>query len=217
MDLSFWHERWAAGAIGFHEATPNSLLVKWAHRLPPQARVLVPLCGKAVDMAYLASRGHAVVGVEAVRTACEHFFVEQGIARTEEPLGPFVVHRGAAAGVEIWQGDMFAATPTLLGRFDAAYDRAALVALDPATRARYVETLRGLLAPGARLLLVTFSYDQARVEGPPFSVPQDAIVSLAGDLFDVELLETHAARAAPRMQSAGLSTVEESITLLTRR
>ena len=29
--------------------------------------MLVPLCGKAIDMAYLADMGHEVVGVEGVR------------------------------------------------------------------------------------------------------------------------------------------------------
>ena len=69
MDPSFWRDRWQAGQIGFHEGRPNSFLERFADRLPRGGRVLVPLCGKAEDLAYLAGRGHEVVGVELVEDA----------------------------------------------------------------------------------------------------------------------------------------------------
>ena len=62
MDANFWEKRWETGQIGFHLAEVNPLLVRHHHVLPPRARVFVPLCGKSLDLVWLAKEGHAVVG-----------------------------------------------------------------------------------------------------------------------------------------------------------
>jgi thiopurine S-methyltransferase len=146
MEPGFWIERWAEGRIGFHEGRPNQYLERHAARLDGARRVLVPLCGKAVDLAYLASRGHEVVGVELVEDAVRAFFAEQDVTPAVQRRGGFVEY--AAGGIAIFAGDVFATTRELLGPIDGFYDRAALIALPPALRARYVPHLRGLV--GAR-------------------------------------------------------------------
>lgn len=40
--------------------------------------VLVPLCGKSVDLRYLYDLGHTVIGIEAIEAAAEQFFLENG-------------------------------------------------------------------------------------------------------------------------------------------
>eukprot|EP00434_Breviolum_minutum_P016424 symbB.v1.2.014477.t1/scaffold1055.1/size140776/19 len=50
-------------------------------------RVLVPLCGKTVDMVYLSRQGYRVVGVEGVRKAVEEFAEEFGL-RVPTAKGP---------------------------------------------------------------------------------------------------------------------------------
>ncbi|MES1179424.1 MAG: hypothetical protein ABUL62_34225 [Myxococcales bacterium] len=57
--------------------------------------------------------------------------------------------------------------------FDAAYDRAAMIALPAALRKRYVSHLQTLLTRKARLLLVTLHFDVPG--GPPFSVPPEEV------------------------------------------
>ncbi len=74
MDAEFWKTRWQAGQIGFHEGRPNAFLEAHAARLGIARRVLVPLCGKSVDLAYLAGLGHDVVGVELVEEAAAACF-----------------------------------------------------------------------------------------------------------------------------------------------
>jgi thiopurine S-methyltransferase len=54
-------------------------------------RFLFPLCGKAVDIAWLASMGHTVVGIEFVENAIEQFFQEQNIKFTVTTTGDFKV------------------------------------------------------------------------------------------------------------------------------
>lgn len=138
-------------------------------------RALVPLCGKAADLAALAERGASVVGIELVEDAARAFFEEQAIPAQPTRDGPLV--RWAGGAIEIVCGDFFAIERADVGGFDAAYDRAALVAVRPADRARYVAHLRTLLDPGARVLLITFEHD-ADDGSPPFSVPEAEVRAL---------------------------------------
>ena len=75
-----WLKRWREGRTGFHEGRPNDLLVHHAARLAGCRRVLVPLCGKSEDLAFLAARGHDVVGVELAEQAVQAFFAEHDLA-----------------------------------------------------------------------------------------------------------------------------------------
>ena len=81
---TFWHDRWTTGQLGFHEGRPNAHLTRWwpTLGLAANARVLVPLCGKSKDLAWLLAQGHTVVGVELSPIACAAFFAEQGLEPT---------------------------------------------------------------------------------------------------------------------------------------
>lgn len=219
MERSFWQERWDAGQIGFHEGKPNDLLLQHAEHLPSGARVLVPLAGKAHDLLWLARRGHPVVGVEIVERACRAFFADHGLPVTEEERDGVRVFRSAdvATPVELWCADVFALNPARCGSFGGLYDRAALVALAPATRARYVETCASLLQPGAGGLLITFDYDQSRIEGPPWSVPLAEVQGLYGSRFVVQELMARETTINPRFVEAGVRGAREVAVALTRR
>jgi thiopurine S-methyltransferase len=163
-----WLAVWREDRIGFHEGVTNALLAAHADQLAGRSRVLVPLCGKTVDLTFLAQRGHAVVGIELVELAAQAFFREHELVPEISPFGPFT--RYASGSIQILVGDFFAAAPALLGTFDALYDRAALVALPLDVRERYVRLVRELVAPGGAGLINTFEYDQSLWAGPPFSV-----------------------------------------------
>ncbi|MEQ8660123.1 MAG: thiopurine S-methyltransferase, partial [Gammaproteobacteria bacterium] len=66
MEPDFWLDKWASAQIGFHEPHPHPLLVAhWASLgLATGARVFVPLCGKSLDLCWLAAAGCTVVGIE---------------------------------------------------------------------------------------------------------------------------------------------------------
>lgn len=205
MEPEFWLARWAEGRIGFHKGEVHPDLQTWqdAWLDEPHHRILVPLCGKSVDIPFLAGRGHEVSGVEIVPRAVEDFHREQGLRATEEADGPFQVHR--SPGITIWCGDFFDLTPERAGTYDRVWDRAATVALDEPRRARYVPALRRLLRPGARVLLETFTYDQQRMPGPPWSVPDDEVRRLwAG--AEVQLLRQHDAVDEVRFRELGFES-----------
>lgn len=167
-----WLGRWQAGRTGWHEPAGNAALKEFWPALPPGSRVLVPLCGKAPDLAWLAQRGLHVTGVELSPLAIEAFFAEQGMAYRCETADRFVRYVAEAAMIELWCGDFFdfSAEP-----FDAVFDRGSLIALPRDTRFRYAKHCDALLRPGAYRLLVTLEYDQSQVAGPPFSVPADEV------------------------------------------
>ena len=92
MDPEFWQQRWRDRQIGFHQDKPTPLLLKhWPSLgVPRGARVFVPLCGKSLDLAWFAARGHRVLGVELSQLAVDEFFAEHGLVPEvhESALGP---------------------------------------------------------------------------------------------------------------------------------
>ena len=72
---------------------------------------------------------------------------------------------------------------------DAWYDRAAMVALPDSLREEYVKQIYNQTKPGAVGLLITFSYPEEQMEGPPFSLPDQAVMDYFSNGFEVECLE----------------------------
>jgi thiopurine S-methyltransferase len=190
MDAAFWLERWANHQIGFHEDQPHPQLRAHFARLglAPRAPVFVPLCGKSHDLAWLHAAGHPVSGVELSPIALAEFFAERGIEPRRRAAGALECHE--APGYRLYQGDFFAVDAGLLGRCDAIYDRAALIALPPAMRADYARHLTALVAPGTAMLLIAVGYDTARVKPPPFVVDAAEVDTLYGREWSIEHLAT---------------------------
>lgn len=202
-----WLGRWEEGRTGWHEPAGNAALRAHWPRLPAGATVLVPLCGKSVDLAWLAARDLAVTGVELSRKAIEDFFSEQALSYAVEQCGAFDVYRADARLITIYRGDFF---EFRAGPFDALFDRGALIALPPKVRPRYVRRLRGLLQPHAFRLIVTLEYDQVRAEGPPFSVMPDEMRRYWPDLERIQATD-EIATAPPKFRAAGLQSVVEAV------
>lgn len=76
MDTQMWHQRWEDNRIAFHLTEVNAHLQQFWSTLAPAlaGRVLVPLCGKSLDMLWLAGEGHEVLGVEISPIAVQDFF-----------------------------------------------------------------------------------------------------------------------------------------------
>ena len=150
MHPDFWQQRWADNQIGFHQSAPTPLLLKhWSSlEVPAGATVFVPLAGKSLDMAWLASQGHRVLGVELSQLAIDQFFAEHGLAPDVEATRYGVHHR--AGGIERIRGDAFGLDAGLLAACGAVFDRAALIALPPGLRARYAAELYARLPAGCR-------------------------------------------------------------------
>jgi len=189
MQHEFWTHRWDEGHIGFHRMEPTAALVEFAHVLPPPpARLLVPMCGKATDLTWLAARGHDVVGVEFVRSACQAFFDENRLDCEVTREGPFEVFRSREPRIEIRCGDFFDLDRATLATIAGVYDRAGVVALPPGARERYVRLLADGLPPGTPYLLVSLERTVDVDAGPPFSLPAATLTPLYAR-FELEALQ----------------------------
>ena len=184
MESEFWHGKWARGETGFHQAEANPLLAAHfeALALGKGAHVFVPLCGMTLDIPWLLSQGYRVSGAELSQAGVEALFEAMGVTPEVEQLGALTRYR--AEGVDVYVGDVFDVTAEVLGKVDAIYDRAALVALPEEMRRRYTAHLRQI-TENAPQFLITFDYDQSVMDGPPFSISSDEVASHYGAHYDV--------------------------------
>lgn len=215
MELEDWGARWRDGHIGFHQSKVTDALEEFGPRVlgSVPGRVLVPLCGKTLDMVFLAQYADAVIGVEYVEQAVSEFFTEQGLEPLIEPDLPL---RYTADKYTLFVSDIFLINGEDVGDIDAVFDRAALVALEPAVRVRYASHLRSILKAGARILLVTFDYEQSQMHGPPFAVSDEEVTELFGDGFEIEHLRTRDV-LDERFRAQGLTKMTESTFALIKR
>lgn len=218
MEPSFWHARWQANEIGFHQEEINAHLQSYWPRLDVAAgaTVFVPLCGKSRDMLWLASRGHRVLGVEISPIAAAAFFAENDLPVEPIEQARFVLRR--AGEITVLEGDYFDLRPDDLRGVAAVYDRASLIALPPDLRAAYAAQMAQLLPPGTPSLLVTLDYEQAEMDGPPFAVGPAEVEALFARDFRIAVLgEQDILAENPRFRARGLTRLAERVFRLTRR
>jgi thiopurine S-methyltransferase len=208
METEFWLERWRQGRTGFHQSVINPGLQQYFKtlRIPTSSSVLVPLCGKSLDMLWIAEQGCQVLGVELSPVAVEAFFQENELTVEHDNHGEFISYRSGP--IEILLGDFFNLSAEDMYGVAGVYDRAALVALPPELRRRYADHLGTILSAGLRILLLTFEYPEGMRDGPPFSVPTSEVEMLFSGVFDIQLLHT---------EVNGLGSMTEKIFLLERR
>jgi thiopurine S-methyltransferase len=222
VQRSFWKERWSDGRIGFHRTDPHPALGKhwqalrsWLDRGNVQpSRVLVPLCGKSLDLAWLAERSELVSGVEFVERAARDYFAERGVQPTVEP-GPPLTLRHERTSIVV--SDFFTLEQQDVGEVNLAYDRAALVAVAPERRPEYLTRLWHLLGPQAGVLLISFEHDLG--SGPPFSVDEgEGLFERChemGATFRHQLVESHdVLETESRFRERGATFVRELVWFL---
>jgi len=212
LDTQFWLDRWDRRETGWHLGEINSHLQEhWPKLgLAHETRVFVPLCGKTLDLVWLVSRGHRVVGVELSRLGIEAFLAEHR-------LEPRITEQGALRRYQVdelvlFQGDFFDLRPEHLDDVGAVFDRASLIALPPPMRVHYAEHLRAILPRPVDRLLITLDYDQAQMSGPPFSVQPPEIERLFGADHHIEpLAEIDALAESPNFRQRGLTALAERV------
>lgn len=188
MHYDFWHSRWQSNQIGFHLSEVNPLLMNHfsALNMHQGARVFLPLCGKSLDIHWLLAQGFCVVGVELSQIAVEALFADLKLTPTVTKIGALTGY--SAKNIDIFNGDFFALSAEMLGKVDAVYDRAALVALPEEMRADYTVHLMVLTAYAPQLL-ISFAYDQAQHAGPPFSIGTQELQQYYSNYFEMRLLD----------------------------
>ena len=208
---SFWSEKWSAPKLGWHLDSVNPNLEKytdlWLGGKDDNNIIFVPLCGKSVDLAYLASHSKVshVVGIDIIRDSAEQFAKEH----TDLSMAEFALNEMRdteqsctakkecasskqgyfqGKGITFLIGDLFdfssisdgvnvEHTIQKEGKFEAIYDRASMIAIEPSKRLDYIALLGSLLHPGGSILLITIEKRQVikegvKTSGPPFSIDE---------------------------------------------
>lgn len=224
MDADFWHDKWKKQQIGFHLDTVNPWLVSQLPlltaplakdcaepaRIP--ARILVPLCGKTLDIDYLLQQGLQVVGCELSELAVEQLFARLEKVPTISEWSAGKLYQ--CANLWVFVGDFFALTPTDVGSIDWVYDRAALVALPKPMRDNYAKHIQAL-SPTASMLLITLQYDQLQMSGPPFSVIDNEVAECYGKAYDIQTVkQKDLIEQEPRFKQQGLTAFIQTLFVL---
>ncbi|MGF1723907.1 thiopurine S-methyltransferase [Photobacterium nomapromontoriensis] len=212
MDAEFWHTRWAQNRIGFHLDETNPMLIKYWPELHASRDdvMLVPMCGKSVDLTWLARKHEKVIGIELSDIAVRAFFAEHFYTPMVTVLG-----NGQTLyefdEISLYCGDYFT---TQIEPVDVVYDRAALIAMPQELRQMYADKLLSMLKPGGRILLVTLDYPQHELDGPPFSVVKEEVEALFNGCTIRHLARDDADESHPRRQR-GLTRFAEEAWLIT--
>lgn len=210
--LDRWDHKWNheyESKPRFHLPQVNPNLAQWyGQKFTPalDVPILLPLCGKTVDLKWLVDTGHGrVVGVEGVRRGIEELrdeiYGDLRCVSNDEAIQVWTTAKNGenwfesdGNDISVVCGDFFSMSPSTFGAkdacFGAVYDRAAIVAIPPSSRPDYVSVIDSLLMPGGQILMVTV--DAGRDKGPPFPVTPGVVEELFSTLgYIVSVLDDH--------------------------
>lgn len=220
-DNELWQQSWRDRQTAFHQKTVNPHLVSFwsALGLAPAERVFVPLCGKSLDLLWLAQQGHGVVGSELSPLAVRAFFRENRLPATRRAVGEFTLWEstlGKRGRISILCGDFFRLAAADLGEIAAVFDRASLTALPDEIRGAYLDHLRKIVPAACKMLLLTTEEpDAGETDGQPFAVAEE-IAELYADAFAIELRHVESLFEADPDPAIGQPVrVEQKVYLLT--
>ena len=183
----FWLKKWESKEIGFHQNRVHNLLTKYKDFFSSPSTnkdcILVPLCGKSLDLIYLASLGLNVVGVELSSLACEEFFSENNIEFNKIQKSHWVEY--TSSQITIICGDIFEIDFSKY-QFHYLYDRASLIALNTSLRHKYISLIKKLKI--ANQFIITLEFNDS-LSGPPFSISDKDIAQYYGVEYSIETKE----------------------------
>ncbi|KAM7384541.1 hypothetical protein PAMA_011753 [Pampus argenteus] len=220
MVLREWEDRWQEDRTGFHLPHVHKMLENNIDKVlagRTGVRFFFPLCGKAVDMKWLADMGHSVVGVEIAEKAIQQFFEENNMTYSVEPVAAIPgakVYKSSEKNISLYQCDLYNFSSSIEGQFGAIWDRGSLVAINPRDREKYAALIISLMASDCRYLLDTLLYNPNLYNGPPFFVPDEQVIGLFGESCDIELLQS-VDSLTDRQRGWGLDYLTENVHLVT--
>lgn len=139
-----------------------------------------------------------MLGVECADEAIHDFFHLNGI-RDETTLIPAThkktmakLHSSPDQNLRIIQNNFLTLDSGLLnGSIDCVWDRGAFGTITEVEQSLYVQTIRRLLAPDFRYLLLVLEFDQFKSNDPvPMPQPESKIRHFFGDFCEIEKMES---------------------------
>lgn len=173
-----WDEYWKAGIEPgqlFDRQGASPALLKYIHenRLPTNGKFLVPGCGRAYDIAALASPDRSVLGIDISDTAIAS--AKEWIAQQNIPKSCQVDVKNMNFFDIKFDHDS--------EKFDFIYDYTFFCALEPELRPLWGSQMANLIKPGGELFTLIFPIME-KPDGPPFAVSFDAYKSVLDAYFE---------------------------------
>nr|XP_006818717.1 PREDICTED: thiopurine S-methyltransferase-like [Saccoglossus kowalevskii] len=208
-----WNERWEEGKTSFHLPHVHKLLAEHSKTLingRKGIKILFPLCGKTMDMKWLADQGHTVIGVEISNIAIQQFFVENNIEYTINHVDGLVKGEVYQQRLTYNKGRSLynvlnetVTIPTkhehfqnikfdqkriydIIGQVDAIWDRAAFSAIMPSEREKYRDVIISTMNAYTRYCLIGVDFDPSVKPGPPYHAPEVAVEQTFGAHLTIE-------------------------------
>jgi len=171
-----WDQIWRANFAppwdsGDVQPALKELVQEKKFELPKDGQILVPGCGRGYDVAFFASLGRQVVGLDVS---------QKGVEAAHAYLSSLPGGIGADAASRVIVGDFFTHVAPGDG-YSVIYDYTFSVALPPPTRPKTFQRFKELVRPGGILIGLVFPIDGDRQGGPPFSVGADEYHKLLTD------------------------------------
>lgn len=160
---AFWDERFERHFTPWDQGGVPQALRAFAATRPPLT-TLIPGCGSAYELAFLAQQGWDATAID---------FSPAAVAQGKAAVGPQYAARVVEADFLLWQP----AQPLQL-----IYERAFLCAMPRAMWPQVAARWAQLLAPGA-LLVGYFFFDEAP-KGPPFGITRAQLDTLLSGAFE---------------------------------
>lgn len=168
------------------------LLVKYHDELfrgdTKDITVLIPLCGKSVDIKWLYDQGYRVIGIEGTKSVVSAFFFEHNLKPEVEPKPEIggAVYKTADGRLKIYVCDIFRLNESIVGKVDVIFDRGAFGAVPKENRKRYVTLMRSWLSSSFKYLLIVFQYSDWYYSWSPRPVPDGVVRELFGEFCAID-------------------------------
>lgn len=193
VSLKEWSRLWSSGEEYWHCQEVNSYLKRNYFKfmeLQPSSQVLVPLCGKSVDMKWLYERGHTVVGIEAVEQPILEFFDQYSLNYTKTFCDAVDGHlyESSDGRIKLFHCDVFNFCSNAAGLMDCVWDRGSLIAVNPTARQKYADLMITLMKNDFRYLLWTMEFDNSGYSHSPYPVPLNELQRLFKP-WSIEILD----------------------------
>jgi thiopurine S-methyltransferase len=244
--LKLWDDRWKTGRIAFHKTDVHTSLRTYCDDylldgiIGGGARILIPLCGKTIDMVYLTQKRPVseVIGIDGIPKAIEEFIQEHPdlnivVPETQDQVTTMTttttditsIKKYKGDKISLYVGDFFTTSLQDIGNepVDAIWDRGSLVAIEPSLREQYVQQIKQFIKkPSGKYLIATVVRSKTNV-GPPYSIDNTEIQRLFGTqewVDSIQLLHSHSMASSYYemfMTYMRLGNIKEEIYLITTK
>ncbi|GJJ71999.1 methyl halide transferase [Entomortierella parvispora] len=176
-----WNELWKRGIHPWDKSTPSPALVEVIEQkpikdqIPQTGNVLVPGCGRGVDVFYLSNEHRKAYGLDISPIAvqqCKDIRAEKHIPESQ---------------AEFFEGDFFK-FDIPAGGFQLVYDYTFFCAIQPEQRPDWGRRMGELIPKGG--VLITLMYPLGdHTDGPPFAVSIEGYHALLDPNFECLLVD----------------------------